>query len=331
MNRLTQHHLLAGLLLLACTFSLTACDSATDEGAFDSEEVAFLYNSLSQELSLTASQQAAFSKTLARHDHRDRSPGFLWIVADSLQKTLTPEQLERLLSRTRSMEDDDDFRGLHGFPGSGGFYGVGGVRGGSGQHGISPLDEVLNLTDDQQAEIQAIHQDFRDQVRALLQTKRDGTISNEDFLAQLQALQEAKQTALGAVLTDEQKAALEAFRADRAASFEAYRAEVIAVRNTVLGLSTDEADALGALFSDQLDAREVLVEQARAATLSREAFRSEIEALLAATDKALQALLTDDQYEVVLIHNALSVRIGRQGHRGQRGERGRPDGDTGRR
>lgn len=306
---------LLGLLLFAAIMGFIGCDSATDDDAFSTEEVSFLYSSLTSELNLTVSQQSTLSASLAQHDHHDRTPGFLWILADSLQKNLTDQQKARLLNRTRSMEGDDDFRGLKGFPGSGGYYGVGGLRGGSGRHGISLLDEVLDLTEDQHTEIKEIHHHFREQTKALMQAYRDGSISNEEFLGQLQALHEAMKEARAAVLTDEQQAALEAVRAEREAAFAAFRAEVLAVRNNVLGLSDDDAEVFDNLFADQLDAREVLLEQFQAGTLNREELRSEIESLRAATEAALRALLTNEQYEVVLIHNALAVRIGRRGHR----------------
>jgi len=322
MNTTTWKRTLTGLFLALFAITMAACDANSNaDDEFDTLEVQDLFTSVSSELSLTTSQQAQFAASLKNHDHGDRTPGYLWIVADSLSQTLTDEQKAELLSRTPFMEGADMFRGLHGFPGGGEYYGVGGFMGASSHHGMSPEDVVLNLTAEQQTQLQAIHDTYRTEFKALAEAHRGGTITDEDFITQMRALHEAKRADIEAVLTADQLAALADFRADREADFEAFRAEVKVVRDNVLGLTASESETFDNILADQLEAREILMEQFQAGDLSPAALNDEIEALMAAKTEALMALLSDGQYEVVQIHDALTVRVGKKGHRGKMGHR----------
>ena len=311
-----------GLLLAA--FLLAGCDvfSADGDKSFNTAEVADLYAAVSDEVGLTGAQREAFGRALGPHDREDRTPGYLWIVADSLSDTLTDEQKAELFERTARHERPRPFRGLHGMPGGGGYYGIGGLRGGSDRHGQSPLDEVLDLTEAQQEEIAGLHESWREALRAIRDDHRSGAITDDEALRQVMALHEQRKADLDAVLTDEQREALAAFREEREAAFETFREEVVAVRDEVLGLSDEESDTMNALFSDHMDAREVLLESFQAGELTRAEWDAEVDELHAALQEALQALLTDAQYEVVLIHRALVFRIGKRGHRGRPGPPG---------
>jgi len=218
-----QPHLIGAFILLL-GLGLVGCDSTdTSEGDFSSLEVQDLYNSVTSELGMTDPQQRRFANALARHDSRRREPGYLWIVADSLAKTLSDEQIEELLSRTAPMEGVGVFRGLAGFPGGGGFYGLGGFKGASNRHGESPLDEALGLTDEQVEAIHAIHEAFRADVRALRTALRNGEITKEEFLQSIIELHAALKQAVSDVLTDEQKAIIENFHGRREAAFMQFR------------------------------------------------------------------------------------------------------------
>jgi hypothetical protein len=200
-----------------------------------------------------------------------------------------------------------------------------GFFGSSWHHGESAADSVLNLTDVQQDSIRTIHKQYRRESKALRRARRDSTISAEDYLAELAALREAKDSAVFAVLTPERAAALEEFRQQREADLEAYRAAVVEVRDEVLGLTPEQSDEFNAIVADQLQAREVLTEQYQSRAITREQFEDELKALMLETDTALQALLTDDQYLVVRIHNALSVRLAHGGFKNRHGLRGHRD------
>ena len=328
MKRIFFKPLLSSLLLV---FVLAACDSNSLDGNLDDPELAQLSASISDEVSLSSEQRGDFEQSLARHggNRFNREPGFLWTVAADLQATLTDEQKAELFAGTQEAEDGLSFRGLLGFPGSGGRYGLGGFMGGSHRHGVSPMDNELNLTEEQETALTDIHTRYREQFRALAESFRNGEVTEDEVLAQLISLREAKQAEVLDVLTDEQEALLEEFRTQREAQFEEYRQAVNDARNEVLGLTDEQADAIDALYEEQLASRESLIEQVQAGTLTVADFQAEIDTLEAARQEVLTGLLSELQYEIVQIHDALSVRSGKFGHRGGRGfGQGRGNGHT---
>lgn len=304
-----------GLTLLASGIFFAACDSSdlVEEG-FATSEVQDLYTSVASELNMTSDQRAKFGRALQQHDRQDREPGYLWIVADSLSQTLTDEQINELLSGTEPREGFHPFMGLRGFVGGGGYYGFGGLRGAMGRFGDAGPDSEIELTDEQEEAIRALHENLRTDVRNLKDQRDAGTLSDEEFVRSLKELHESLKAGLDEILTDEQKATLEEFRAEREAEFEAFRAEVNEVRNEVLALTSDQIEAMNTIFQDHLDMREVLNEQFLAGELTLAELRDEIESLREASDAALEALLSEDQYLIVQIHNALAVRMGLKGH-----------------
>jgi Spy/CpxP family protein refolding chaperone len=312
------------IAVVAVIVGMSACDSS-DTSDFESQEIDALYESVSSELSLTTSQSTRLAEALFRHDRSDRSPGYMWTVAAELSEVLTAEQIASLIERTRSIDGNEPFRGLRGFPGAGGYYGVGGFMGGSGRHGQSPADEIIELTEEQRQAIRAIHEDFRERMKALRDEREAGTSTDEELLREIRSLHHEMRAELDAVLTDDQKAALEEYRRDKEAEFAAFREEVNEVRDAVLGLSAEESEAFDAIMADQLSAREVLFEQFQAGDLELAEFQDEVQALHEARDAALEALLTESQYEIVQIHEALAVRMSHKGHHGRpRHQRGLP-------
>ena len=316
--------LFASLLMMVL---LAACDANTTDEELSNPELAQLSAAIGDEVSLTGSQEDDLRSSFARHGQgRDREPGFLWQVAADLQETLTDEQKEELFNGTEVSEEGLSFRGLLGFPGAGGFYGLGGFMGCSARFGISSLEDELALTDDQQAALEEIYSRYREEFKTLAESYENGSLTEDDVVSELIALREAKEAEILEVLTDEQEAAMEAYRAEREAEFEAFREEVNAVRNEVLGLTSDQAEAYDALFEDQLEARESLIEQLQAGSLTVADFNAEIEALEVAREAVLAGFLDDLQYEIVQIHDALIVRSGRFGHRGGRDFGRKPGG-----
>lgn len=306
---------------------ISACDSSSINDDAGDAELAELGAAVADELSLTDEQQAAFNASLSRYGGSgDREAGYLWQVAADAQANWTDEQKAELFARTEDLVGGLSFRGLLGYPGAGGFYGLGGFIGGSHHRGISPVDSVLNLTADQEDSLQAIHATYREQFKALAASFRNEEITEDVFVVEMIALRTAKQADVEAVLTDEQIAALEAYREEKLAAFEAFREEVNAVRDAVLALAAEQAEAINALYAEQLEARESLVEALQAGTIGLAEFRVEIEALETAREAVLAELLDETQYEIVQIHEALTVRSGSFGHRGRRGRFGNGKG-----
>lgn len=341
------------LSLLALVFAVTfsACESPTavnDDDAFDSETIAELSESLTTELNLSPAQQQEMNAALTRLGDRNggdtQEPGFLWELAAELHATLTDEQLEQLLERAANRGGagfGDRGRGGQGGPGFGGRG-----RGGQRPDSLGRPDPFSNLTtplsDDQIAAIEAIRADYATQREALIESFRNGDIERDAFRTQMQELHDAMKAEIEGVLTDEQKAELDQIRAEREAEREAERAEREAalearrdsakvVMATVLGLTDDQVTSLETLWADQDAAFEDIRAQVDAGDLTREEAQAAIEALRTDFDTALQALLTEDQYEIVQIHNALASRGGRgsKGRGGRGGQRGGPGGGRG--
>ncbi len=311
------HKLFIGLFFVA---GLSACDSSSVNDQVDDPELAQLSASISDELSLTADQENDFASSLARHGGKG-DPGYLWKVAADAQANWTDEQKAELFAGTEDIERGFSFRGLLGYPGAGGFYGLGGFMGGSHHHGISPVDSVLNLTTDQEDALAALHESYREQFKTLADAFHNEEITQDEFVARMIALRAAKQTEVEAIFTTEQLAALETYREEKLAVFEAFRAEVNAIRNEVLGLTDEQSAAIDALYAEQLESRESLIEQLEAGAITVADLQTEIEALETARQEVLVDLLDVTQHEIVQIHDALAVRSGRFGHHGKRGGR----------
>jgi hypothetical protein len=171
-----------------------------------------------------------------------------------------------------------------------------------------------------------IHERYREQHKALADAFEAGELTEDELVAELIAQCAAKHAEILDVLSDVQEAALEAFRAEREAEFEVFRAEVNAVRNEVLGLTDEQADAMDALYTEQLETRESLIEQFQVGAITVADFQAEIEALETARLEVLAGLLDDLQFEILQIHDALTVRSGKFGHHGRRGGFGKGPG-----
>ncbi|RMH68241.1 MAG: hypothetical protein D6685_02425 [Bacteroidetes bacterium] len=308
------------------------------EAELESTELAALAESLTQELALSEADARDLRAALATHEDRAREPGFLWYVAQDMQQRLTEEQKERLFARL-DQRRDRPFR-----PGSrpgfgrrdGRRGGPTGGRFGAGLRGDGPVAEVMaTLTDAQKDSMQAVRETYRPQIQALMQQRREGALTPEAFREQLQALRQAMRAEMEAILTPEQKAEMEAARAEARSRAEAWWEAARAARNEVLGLTAEQQTAMQALREEMQAERESLREQVQAGTLEWDALREALAALRDAHDAALAEILTPEQLEIVKIHRVLAQRQGRRmagaasQRRGRPGRFGPPGGGAG--
>ncbi len=338
MNRRTFRTVTASLLAMVM-ITLAACDSGTAPEAEDdlaAEAAAALQTELTQELSLTSEQQGDVQDVMDRHEGQEHEPGFLWTLAAELQATLTDEQKQGFFDRTTKERGDLCTSGRFGDMGEGpGGFGLprpGGFLGGHGygfNGGGSCLDDVL--TDEQKEAVDALRESFGAEFEALREQFRAGDLEQEAFREQLQALHDALAAEIDALLTDEQRDAIEACRAERQAEREAERearrAADRAAMSAALGLTADEEAAVFALLDEHKTEVEALVGEFQDDLISCDVFQTTLSDLKAAQDESLQAILDDTQWEVVLIHRALSHRMRRHGQR--RGGRFGGPGGTG--
>ncbi|MEO1437179.1 MAG: T9SS type A sorting domain-containing protein [Bacteroidota bacterium] len=97
-----------------------------------------------------------------------------------------------------------------------------GHRGDKGEH-LEQLKTTLNLSDEQVAEIKALEEGFRTQVRAI---RSDENLESSAKREKLQALKTAQQSAIDGILTPGQIAKRDALKAEKKAEMQAQRAEL---------------------------------------------------------------------------------------------------------
>ena len=331
-----NHTRLPALAMVAFlfVFTLAACGDSnfvtnTDDEATPAE-LNELAARLSTDLSLSTEQANQVNSLLTVDDKP--SPGHLWAVAAELQQTLTDEQKATLIEKAaeRRAEFADGMRGRR-FNRDGQGQGRRFNREGDGtgrrfQRQGNDGPGFMNdfLTPEQQEAMKALRETSRAEMKALVEARRDGSLTDEAFREQAKALREANHEAMQELLTDEQKATLEQKRAERKATFEARQDAAQAARVEALGLTADQEVALAEMREAHQAEMKAFFEQARSGNADREAIRAEIQTIREANKAALADVLTPEQIEITDIHNALmgGIAARRGGPRGVRGGRG---------
>ncbi len=326
-----------GLAAFLFVFTLAACGDSnfvtnTDDEA-TSTELTDLAARLSTDLSLSTEQANEINSLLATDDKP--APGHLWTVAAELQKTLTDEQKTALLEKAeqRRAEWAEGRQGRR-FSRDGEGQGRRFNRDGQaprqrfqrqGEKGNGSLNDLL--TDEQKEQMKTLREANREEIKALVEAKENGSITEEDFREQAKALREANREALQNLLTDEQKATLEQKREEMKAKFEERKDAAETARVEALGLTADQQVALAEMREAHRAEAKALIEQARAGDLDREAIRTEMQSLRETHKAALADVMTPEQIEIADIHHALMGSINarrgaRHGGKGMRGARG---------
>jgi hypothetical protein len=231
-------------------------------------------------------------------------PGVPWYVAADVQGVLSSAQVEQLAAsraelreraRQAILEQFGFGSDLFGGRGAGGLLGgrMGGGHGfggfGAGLGGFGNFADI-DLSDEQRAALEAIMLEYGPQLMDLMQQLRDGPLSEEQFKELAEALGEEIQDAIGDVLTDEQVAAIEELKERAREAAEAARS----ARIDALGLTDQQLADLEAL-------RGSLAEQACETIVAG----GSAEDLHTAHQEAVAEILTDDQIEIIEVHDAL--------------------------
>jgi Spy/CpxP family protein refolding chaperone len=173
------------------------------------------------------------------------------------------------------------------------------------------VSETLQLTDDQVATIELIRESFRAELRGLAEAVKAGTIERSEAKNQMQTLSDAMRAELNAVLTDDQRAIRDTMHAEREAQHEANVAAGREAMITVLGLDASQVEALENLRStideERLEFRELIEGGA-----TREEIQELASAAHAANLAALSGILDTTQFEIFVIHGAISSRMKRR-------------------
>ena len=322
MKRIKTFSIAAALMAFTAFLSLSACDSASleaDASATLTESSGELATVLVADLGLTGDQQAQVAALFSRYgDDTDREPGLLWYVAADLQQRLTDEQKQRLFDRAAAGPGE----GLGHGTGQGLRHGPGGftgqqMNGPSGSHqgfgqqrqggGFGPLDQIL--TDEQKEQAQAIRESVRAEMESLKAAVDAGELTADEARERLQEIRESVREQIEALLTDDQKAQIEALREERAAEREARRQEADNVRNEVLGLTDDQIEAFDAINEVHRTAAEEIRDQVRNADLAREDAHEAMLTLRDQRTEQLAEIVDDTQLEIVRIHDAMALRM----------------------
>ena len=293
---------------------LTGCESPTSSlvdmaettaGDFASSEftTSELTEILTQELDLTAAQEASLRADMNRRDGPDVHPRGLWVVAARLQGYIGERHKVKLFRAADKYKDEHLHRLI-------GVYGPCHVeRAGN----IDRPDEISFrvfadlLTDEQKAEVRTILARYNDQIEAIYRTVRAGEMRRAEAAEKLQALHDAQTAAIRSVLTDEQIAAISARLAARGDGRDAHLEGLRQAMIEALGLRERQVAALDELHRGQCSALQELVDGVRNGRITREEYHDRLERLVGAKAKAYGEILVDEQVEIAQIHDALLV------------------------
>ena len=251
------------LFLLLVLFAAIGCEKLMKEDIFvEDPELQALSDGLDADIGLSKSSINAFNDALNRHGkigkHR-RDPGFLWKVAAELQAELSDDEKQRLFG----WMDDQLVPYLYGanMDKRGGHTPGGPDRGGID---IKMLHTVLD--DAQKETLRTILDSYRTQMSAVMNKVKDGTLDRAAAKAELEALETAMHAEIDALLTDDQKAVIDAKLAEMQQKMEAMRQAAHDAMVGALEMTSDEEAALATLNKESAEAQNALLEKARVET-----------------------------------------------------------------
>jgi hypothetical protein len=308
------------VVMTAVLLVLTGCETPTSslEGTFETSADGFLSPEfasselaevLTQELDLTAAQQASIETEMRRHDGPDVHPHGLWIVAARLQDSIGERQKVKLY-RAADRYKDQHLHKLVGVYGPCQVDQAGHVdRAGHDDRPAEISFRIIAdlLTDGQRAEIRTILARYHEQIEAVYRKVRAGEMRREEAAVKLQALHDAQASAIRGVLTDEQIAAISARIAARGDGGDAHLQGLRQAMIEALGLRERQVAALDELHRGQCSALQELVDGVRNGRITREEYHGRLERLVGAKVKAYGEILFGEQVEIAQIHDALLV------------------------
>jgi Spy/CpxP family protein refolding chaperone len=303
----------------------TACDATqasddADTDAVASEETVTLdalIAGTTASLGLSGPQSDRMGDLARRFRGQPPRPGALWTAAAEMHATLTGEQIDSLEARLRAMSERLATRRGHG-PRHGPGFGLGtppngrgmsgpgmGRRGprGAGPHGPGAGPD---LTDEQKEALREIRSTYRQQYQDLIGQYADGDVAESEAANAYIELAAALREEAHAVLTDEQRAQIE----ERRERWGERRAARQAARNEALTLSEVQANGYDAMRQLERGPRR------------RGGFVGNFDAWLTARE----ALLTDEQTEITIVHASLAAEHMRRMMQHRRGSGGRGPG-----
>jgi len=305
--------LFIGLLFTTgCENFFGARNDSGDPYAYD-----MLVNDLDQDLGFSARQMSDSKDHLRNSGDYYPDNASLWRLALYLQENLTEEQKERLLSppddldpQAFSEENDHHYKRLR-------------------HH--QRMDEYIRsiLTVEQETEYNEMI-DYKTTVMDELFTAlRAGTIIKEELHLEMMGLMEWFRAAMDKLLTDDQKAILEAMHKEKddhwrrgkggfgkhAGNYDKIRQEMY----DVLGMTAEQIQTLDSLEESFKAALESLHNDSvnGIINLTPEEYRTNVVDVTASFHEEKQTVFTAKQLEIIEIHRALSLRFMRHSRWGK--------------
>jgi hypothetical protein len=272
---------------------------------------------LNEQLQLTPRQADRLQEI---QEKNEGAPGALWLAAAELQESLSSNQKEQLFASL-------DQQRPGGRTGSG-FGRADGAR--FMRRGFQENDRnmpSLDLTDDQKEQLETLRDEQRERVEAMRAQVKAGNLEQSALREQLLAQREQMRSALEQILTKDQLAKLDARRQggddagarsgrrvqriDRAAAADR-RSALLAARNEVLELTSEQKQTLKELREKQQAALAAFQDNARSEGKDRQSLMTEFQSLRESFEAETEAIYTDKQLEIIMIHRSLSIEAFKQ-------------------
>ncbi|CAN0563691.1 unnamed protein product, partial [Laminaria digitata] len=176
-------------------------------------------------------------------------------------------------------------------------------RKGRFQRGEAFENVVGDLTDEQKIALKTLRESQREEMKALVAKRRDGSLDETAMKEAVSQLRESMEAELANILTEEQLTAMKAAREERG---EEAREAFSEARIEALGLTSDQQDQMKALMAEQIEKAAAMFDELKASDGDREAMREKVSALRGASKEAMNDILTEEQQEIIAIHRALA-------------------------
>ena len=162
---------------------------------------------------------------------------------------------------------------------------------------------------------------------AVMNKVKDGTLDRAEAKAELEALETAMHAEIDALLTDDQKAAIDAMLAEMQQKMDAMRQAAHDAMVGALEMTSEEEAALETINKESAEAQKALMEKAKAEEMDREDLKEALTQLIADRNSKIEILFNDKQVEIIKIYTALGMQYSK--HCGQKGDGKDNRGDGG--
>ncbi len=334
----------AGIMTLFAAFLMGCVDSDRSagqtptgpqlSGVTESADDVPTWEELKTGLNMSDGQIDGMSRAHDDWERGEGKPGEQGSAGNSLDGR---EGMIAFLEESRAILDQEQFVELLGFlgdrpapemdqgAGRDGMQGRGGERPPRGEgrpgmggdrpprNGQKPQGEMgewiaaLDLSDEQQAALEALQETRHDQMRSLHDDLRAGNLTNEEFREAADALREEGREAFESILTAEQLAQFEEMRtekeldriADRLAKLQdADPTRKIEFLTTMLLLDEGQVAEFTTIIEGGQNGQIALLESALAGEISVESLREQSAAARDGIKTSLEAVLSDEQLEI---------------------------------